>query len=595
MNRYPVWVRRRPWRGLPAVIASALLASIWASTGLPALPDPPSPFRDDTAAAGIDFRHQRGASDKKHLVETVGSGCALFDYDNDGWLDILLINGGLTPDTSAAGPVRHALYRNLANGRFREVTAQAGLEGNGSYGMGVAVGDYDNDGDRDVYITNFGPNGLYRNNGDGTFSEVTAKAGVGCSDWSTSAAFFDMDNDGDLDLYVTNYLETSFETSPHCELKNIRTYCYPGNYDGVADRLYENLGGGRFRDVSSAAGILNPEGKGLGVVAADFDDDGWMDLYVANDTVRNFHYQNNRQGGFEDMTLLSGTGYNEEANPEAGMGTDAADYDGDGLMDIVVTNYDMETNALYRNHQDWLFTDERASSGVTRGDQFLLGFGTGFLDFDNDGDQDLLVVNGHVLDNVEQVQFGFRYAQPDMLLENRQGVFSEHKGFSRQAGLEPRVGRGSCFGDLDNDGDLDILVNNCGGRPHLLMNQVGSRRNWILLNLVGSPGNRDGVGARIEVTTAAGRQVDQVTGGGGYLGASDLRAHFGLGDADRIQSLRIRWPGGTEEVYRDLSANRILTIREGAGKVEDSTRERGRPARTESGTAVEVGGGACQP
>lgn len=595
MNRYPFWVRRRPWRGLPAVIASALLASIWASTGLPALPDPPSPFRDDTAAAGIDFRHQRGASDKKHLVETVGSGCALFDYDNDGWLDILLINGGLTPDTSAAGPVRHALYRNLANGRFREVTAQAGLEGNGSYGMGVAVGDYDNDGDRDVYITNFGPNGLYRNNGDGTFSEVTAKAGVGCSDWSTSAAFFDMDNDGDLDLYVTNYLETSFETSPHCELKNIRTYCYPGNYDGVADRLYENLGGGRFRDVSSAAGILNPEGKGLGVVAADFDDDGWMDLYVANDTVRNFHYQNNRQGGFEDMTLLSGTGYNEEANPEAGMGTDAADYDGDGLMDIVVTNYDMETNALYRNHQDWLFTDERASSGVTRGDQFLLGFGTGFLDFDNDGDQDLLVVNGHVLDNVEQVQFGFRYAQPDMLLENRQGVFSEHKGFSRQAGLEPRVGRGSCFGDLDNDGDLDILVNNCGGRPHLLMNQVGSRRNWILLNLVGSPGNRDGVGARIEVTTAAGRQVDQVTGGGGYLGASDLRAHFGLGDADRIQSLRIRWPGGTEEVYRDLSANRILTIREGAGKVEDSTRERGRPARTESGIAVEVGGGACQP
>ncbi len=568
MGRLPNFIPGLRRRGRLAVVAAAILAFVWGGAGLPALSDPPSPFRDDTAAAGIDFRHQRGASDKKHLVETVGSGCALFDYDNDGWLDILLINGGLTPDTSAAGPVRHALYRNLANGRFQEVTAQAGLEGNGSYGMGVAVGDYDNDGDRDVYITNFGPNALFRNNGDGTLSDVTAKAGVGCSDWSTSAAFFDMDNDGDLDLYVTNYLETSFETSPHCELKNIRTYCYPGNYDGVADRLYENLGGGRFRDVSSAAGILNPEGKGLGVVAADFDDDGWVDLYVANDTVRNFHYQNNRQGGFEDMTLLSGTGYNEEANAEAGMGTDAADYDGDGLMDIIVTNYDMETNALYRNHQDWLFTDERASSGVTRGDQFLLGFGTGFLDFDNDGDQDLLVVNGHVLDNVEQVQFGFRYAQPDMLLENRQGVFSEHEGFSRQAGLEPRVGRGSCFGDLDNDGDLDILVNNCGGRPHLLLNQVGSRRNWILLNLVGSRGNRDGVGARIEVTTAAGRQVDQVTGGGGYLGASDLRAHFGLGDADRIQSLRVRWPGGTEETYRDLGANRILTIREGAGKVE---------------------------
>ena len=559
---------RRHWGSVLTVVTPAMVALGWVFPHLLSSQSLRSPFADRTSAVGIDFRHQRGASDQKHLVETVGSGCALFDYDNDGWLDILLINGGLTPESTATGPVRHALYRNLGNGRFKEVTAKAGLGGNGAFGMGVAVGDVDNDGDRDVYVTNFGANGLYRNNGDGTFSDVTAKAGVGGSDWSTSAAFFDMENDGDLDLYVTNYLETSFETNPLCELKNIRTYCYPGHYDGVGDRLYQNLGGGRFRDVSEASGILNPEGKGLGVVAADFDDDGWTDLYVANDTERNFHYRNNRQGGFEDMTLLSGTGYNEEANAEAGMGTDAADYDGDGLMDIVVTNYDMETNALYRNHQDWLFTDERASSGVTRGDRFLLGFGTGFFDFDNDGDQDLLVVNGHVLDNVEQVQFGFRYAQPDMLLENRQGTFEEHAGFSRQAGLEPRVGRGSCFGDLDNDGDLDILVNNCGGRPHLLLNRVGSRKNWILLNLIGSRGNRDGVGARIEVTTAAGRQVDQVMGGGGYLGASDLRVHFGLGAADRIQSLRIRWPGGAEEVFRDLDANRILSIREGAGKIE---------------------------
>ena len=373
------------------IVTPAMVALGWVSPQFLSSQNLRSPFTDGTVASGIEFQHQRGASDQKHLVETVGSGCALFDYDNDGWLDILMINGGLTPDSAAAGPVRHGLYRNLANGRFQEVTARAGLGGNGAFGMGVAVGDYDNDGDRDVYVTNFGPNGLYRNNGDGTFSDVTGKAGVGCSDWSTSAAFFDMENDGDLDLYVTNYVDTSFETNPLCELKNIRTYCYPGNYDGVADRLYQNLGGGRFRDVSAASGILNAEGKGLGVVAADFDDDGWTDLYVANDTVRNFHYRNNRQGGFEDMTLLSGTGYNEEANPEAGMGTDAADYDGDGLMDIVVTNYDMETNALYRNHQDWLFTDERASSGVTRGDQFLLGFGTGFFDFDNDGDQDLLV------------------------------------------------------------------------------------------------------------------------------------------------------------------------------------------------------------
>ena len=344
VNRYPVWVRRRPWRGLPAVVGSALLASVWALFRIAGTAGPPHPpFATTGPAAGIDFRHQRGASDKKHLVETVGSGCALFDYDNDGWLDILMINGGLTPDTSAAGPVRHALYRNLGNGRFREVTAKAGLEGNGSYGMGVAVGrlrQRRRPGRLHHQLrtqwalsqqTGTGPSATSRPRPASAVQ--TGAPAPPCSTW---------DNDGDLDLYVTNYLETSFETSPHCELKNIRTYCYPGHYDGVGDRLYQNLGGGRFRDVSEASGILNPEGKGLGVVAADFDDDGWMDLYVANDTVRNFHYQNNRRGGFEDMTLLSGTGYNEEANPEAGMGTDAADYDGDGLMDIVVTNYDME-------------------------------------------------------------------------------------------------------------------------------------------------------------------------------------------------------------------------------------------------------------
>lgn len=528
----------------------------------------PSLFIDGTVGAGIEFQHQRGASDQKHLVETVGSGCALFDYNKDGWLDILLINGGLTPDSPVAGPVTHALYRNLSNGRFEEVASKAGLTGNGSFGMGVAVGDYDNDGYRDVYITNFGPNVLYHNNGDGTFTDVTAKAGVGCSDWSTSAAFFDLDNDLDLDLYVVNYVETTFETNPLCKLKNIRTYCYPGNYLGVADRLYKNLGDGRFQDVSSQSGILNAEGKGLGVVTADFDNDGWMDLYVANDTVRNFLYQNNQRGGFEDMTILSGTGYNEEAKAEAGMGTDAADYDADGLMDIIVTNYDMETNALYRNQSDWLFTDERAAAGITRGDHFLLGFGTGFFDFDNDGDQDLLIVNGHVLDNIDQVQSGFSYAQPDVLLENRGGKFVENHVFFRDASRAPRVGRGACFGDLDNDGDLDILVNNCGGKPHLLLNQVGNKKNWILLNLIGTRSNRDAVGTRITVTTTGGRQTDQITGGGSYLSASDFRVHFGLGHSEKIKNIKIEWPSGTEEIYQDIDTNQILSITEGAGKIE---------------------------
>ncbi|MFN8007723.1 MAG: CRTAC1 family protein [Terriglobia bacterium] len=523
----------------------------------------PSPFLDATASSGIQFKHQRGASDKKHLIETMGSGCAFLDYDSDGLLDILLINGGATPDSPPVVLHGHALYRNLGHGEFKDVTAQSGIKGNGAYGTGVAVGDYDNDGYPDVYITNFGPNILYHNNGDGTFSDVTETAGVGDPGWSSSAAFFDFDNDGYLDLYVANYVSYRYDANPDCTERNIRSYCHPRFFRDVPGKLYRNLGNGRFQDVSESSGIAHLAGKSLGVVAADFDGDGWMDLYVTNDTTRNFLLKNNGDGTFSDVTLMSGTGYNAEGEAEASMGVDAGDYDGDGLLDLVVTNYDLETNALYHNEGKFQFNDQRWPSGVAKADHRFLGFGTGFIDFDNDGDLDLFIVNGHVLDNIEQLREGFTYAQPNQLLENRGGTFFENLEFLRYSSLSPKVGRGAAFGDVDNDGDLDVLISNSGQEPTLLLNQVGKKRNWVLLKLIGTRSNRDAVGAKITVTTENLSQTDQITGGGSYLSASDLRAHFGLGNAEMIKTLKIRWPSGAEDVFRDIKANQILSIREG--------------------------------
>jgi enediyne biosynthesis protein E4 len=528
--------------------------------------EPSSPFLDETDAAGITFEHQRGASSKKHLVETQGSGCALFDYDADGWLDILLINGGSTPDSPPFDLRGHALYHNRANGTFQEVTAESGLKGSGAYGMGVAVGDYDNDGYPDVYLTNFGPNILYHNNGDGTFTDVSSTAGVSGSGWSTSAAFFDFDNDGNLDLFVTRYVDYSYEKNLVCSEMNIRSYCHPKNFAGVSSKLYRNLGQGHFQDVSERSGIANAEGKGLGVVAADFDSDGWMDIYVANDTTRNFLYRNNRDGTFSDVTLTSGTGYNIEGEAEAGMGTDAGDYDGDGLLDIFVTNYDLETNALYHNEGGWLFSDDRWPSGLAKTDHLFLGFGAGFVDFDNDGDQDLFLVNGHVLDNADLIRDDIRYLEPAQLLENKNAKFFENIPFQRYASLSPKVGRGATFGDIDNDGDLDILVNNSGQKATLLVNPAERKGNWILLKLIGVKSNRDAVGARITVTTEHSTLVSQVRGGRSYLSASDIRVHFGLGNSKLIKSLKIRWPSGAEDAFQNLRANQILSIKEGVTK-----------------------------
>ena len=513
---------------------------------------------------GIDFRHQNGASAQKHLVETMGSGCALLDYDGDGRLDVLLINGGRTPDSPRFEPGPHALYRNLGGGRLEEVTPEAGLEAPSDYGMGVAVGDYDNDGDPDLYLTNFGPNRLFRNNGDGTFSDVTRGAGVAGAEWSTGAAFFDYDRDGAPDLYVVNYLDATFERNPPCEMKGIRAYCHPRHYAGVADRLYRNLGGGRFRDVSRSSGILNPEGKGLGVVAADFDQDGWVDLYVANDSVRNLLLKNSGDGTFADVTLLSGTGYNSQAQAEAGMGVDAADYDGDRLLDIFVTNYDLETNALYRYQGNWMFGDERWRSGLARKDRFLLGFGAGFLDFDNDGDQDLLVVNGHVVDNIERIQPDLSHPQPDQLFETGADDSLEHEPFYRWSAGQPRVGRGAALGDIDNDGGHR--------RPHQqLRSRAGpahqpGRRPQQLDTAPLDRGDRQQPRRRRDpLDPRHGRRAaDRPDHGRGKLSVGRRSAcPFRIGEVARVEEIRIRWPSGKEEILRDIPANRILQVTEG--------------------------------
>jgi hypothetical protein len=530
--------------------------------------DLPSPFLDRTHEAGIRFHHQRGASAEKHLVETMGSGCALFDYDQDGWLDVLLINGGITPDSPPVKDKGHSLFRNLGGGRFEDVSARAGITSNGAYGMGVAIGDYNNDGYPDVFVTNFGPNLLFRNNGDGTFTDVTREAGTTGSGWSTSAAFLDFDKDGFLDLFVTRYLDYSYQSKLHCAEKGIHSYCHPRHFSGLTNKLYRNLGDGRFLDVSEASGLAKTVGKGLGVVAADFDGDGWTDLYVANDGVRNFLYKNNGDGTFRDMTFVSGTGYNSEGEAEAGMGVDVGDYNGDGLMDLVVTNYDLETNALYRNEGGWLFSDERWQAGIAQPGLELLGFGVGFLDFDNDGDQDLLVVNGHVLDNIELIRDNLHYAEPMQLFENRGGRFLEHLAFSHYAAKSPRVGRGAGFGDIDNDGDVDVLISNSGEEPTLLVNQTDGKKNWILIKLVGTRSNRDAVGAMVSVTTEQGTRFAQVIGGRSYLSASDLRLPFGLGDSKAIPQLKVKWPSGSVEMFENVRINQVMTITEGTKRID---------------------------
>ncbi|MEP6917541.1 MAG: CRTAC1 family protein [Acidobacteriota bacterium] len=523
--------------------------------------DSPGRFVDVTAASGISFVHQSGASSDKFMVETFGSGVAWLDYDNDGFADLYFVNG-------APGSA-NALYHNNHDGTFTDVTQQAGVSGagagKGAYKTGVAVGDYDNNGYLDLYVTALGLNLLYRNNGDGTFTDVTAAAGVAglAREWSTSTGFLDFDRDGKLDLYVVNYLDYRLDDNPYCgqRKEGYRMHCLPTLFDGTADRLFHNNGDGTFTDVSRQAGIASPAGKGLGVAFCDFDRDGNTDIYVANDMVRNFLYRNNGDGTFQDVAYGAGVGFDGSGKPQAGMGTDCADYNGDGRPDIFVTNFAEELNTLYENRGEGVFEDVTVKAGLSSG--FVpLGFGTKMFDFDNDGDLDLYVTNGHVIDNVKLYQPSLTYAQKDLLYENVGGKFRDVSLQSGPALQVDRVGRGLAVADFDNDGRLDVVITSVGQRPVLLRNQGADDNHWITIRAKGRTSNRFGLGATVQVQTSAGRQVREVNNVASYLSSNDIRVHFGLGAAKIIQQIDVHWPSGTTQVLKDVAIDRLLDIEE---------------------------------
>jgi enediyne biosynthesis protein E4 len=542
----------------PFVFLLALLIVL--TPGLHATQSPPIQFADVTAKAGITFVHSSAATPEKYMFETFGSGVAWIDYDNDTFPDLFFVNGA--PGSS------NALYHNNKNGTFTDVTARAGVAGGGSkvYRTGAAVGDYDNDGDLDLYVTAFGPDTLYRNNGDGTFADVTTTAGVAgpVDEWSTSSGFFDFDRDGDLDLFVVTYLDYKTRDNPYCGQRGEgrRMYCHPTMFDGMADRLYQNNGNGTFTDISQQAGIANPAGKGLGVVFCDFDRDGDTDVYVANDTVRNFLYRNDGAGKFTDVAYGAGVGFDPNGKPRAGMGVDCADVDGNGFPDIVVTNFSEEYDALFMNGGKGVFEDDAVKAGLGSG--FLsLGFGAKFYDADNDGDLDLHITNGHVIDNVSMYQPKLTYAQKDELYENtgaRKFVdVAERAGAALQV---PRVGRGLAVADFDNDGALDVAITSVG-RPAVVLRNAGARQgHWISLRAQGSKSNSFGLGATVEVHTAEGVQVREISNVASYLSSNDVRLHVGLGSSKVAQRIEIRWPSGTKQTLTDVPANQVLLVKE---------------------------------
>lgn len=553
---------RKRWSFLNLALLLALpLCSLTASFSKGATKAFPIQFVDAALAAKITFKHENGASKEKLLVETMGSGVAWLDYDNDGFLDLYFVNGA---NLSAGKPSPgNVLLRNTGKGTFIDVTKAAGVAGNGGFGMGVAAGDYDHDGFLDLYVTGYGSNILYHNNGNGTFTDVTTKAGVRGGGWSSSAGFFDFDRDGNLDLYVVRYLDYNVKENLYCgfQKEGYRSYCDPRNFDGVPDLLYRNNGNGTFADVSKKAGIANPAGKGLGVAFGDFDNDGWADIFVANDTVRNFLYRNNGDGTFADLGYSAGAGYDPNGKARAGMGTEFADFDGDGWLDIFVTNYSEEFNALFRNLGDLNF--EEVTEQVGLGSGFLsLGFGAKLFDFDNDGDTDIYVTNGHVIDNVQLYNPRLSYMQKDLLYLNEKGRFRDVSAESGPALNIKHVGRGAATGDFDNDGDLDIVVSNCGQPPNLMRNDGGNKNHWIAIKARGKESNSFGVGARIKVETRNGTQIKEIYSAGSYLSSSDLRLYFGLGSESKVKQIDILWPSGKKQTLNDVAADQTVLLDE---------------------------------
>ena len=541
-------------------------------------PTPPRPsgaieFSDVTTEAGIRFNHNSGAFGKKYLPETIGSGGAFLDYDNDGWQDILLVNSMDWPENKKRRSFP-ALYHNNKDGTFTDVTAQSGL-GIEMYGIGVAAADYDNDGNIDIYITCVGPNRLFRNAGGGKFVDVTARAGVGDPGFSTAAAWFDYDNDGRLDLFVGNYVDWSTQTDQHCSLdgKN-KSYCTPQTYKGQSATLYHNRGNGSFENVTERAGMNDPAGKTLGVALLDYDDDGWMDLFVANDTEPNKLYRNNRNGTFTDNGVIAGVAFSQAGTARAGMGVDAADYDGSGRQSVVIGNFTNESIALYHNDGSGLFTDDAPASGIGKMSAQSLTFACFFFDYNLDGLLDIFAANGHVSDDISVVQPTVKYAQPPHLFHNKgKKKFEEVTARLGRALNRAIVGRGAAYGDYDNDGDLDLLLTANNGPARLLRNENANQNDLLRLRTVGAKANRDGIGAKVLLKTSKGRSLfATVRTGSSYISQSELPLTFGLGKPEEgvTLTLEISWPGGQKDRIPDIKPNQSIVVQEGKGVISSA-------------------------
>jgi hypothetical protein len=531
----------------------------------------PALFEDVTTKSGIRFKHESSRTSQKYLPESMGAGVAMFDYDNDGWLDLFFVNGaklqdpmprGASPDKSDPR-YWNRLYRNNRDGTFTDVTEKAGLQGR-LYGMGVATGDYDNDGNVDLLVTNLGGNILYHNNGDGSFTDVTAQAGVGGSGWCTGACFVDYDRDGRLDLIVSRYAQWDFTLDIYCgeHRPGYRSYCHPDQFEPITHLVFHNNGDGTFTDVSKKCGLAGFPGKGLGIAIDDFDGDGWPDIFVANDSVAEQLFRNNHDGTFAEVALLSGLAYDQNGHAFAGMGSDFGDYNNTGWPSVFVNALANQKYKLFRNHKG-TFDDVTDSIGLGAPTMSHSGWGAKWVDYDNDGWLDLFIAQGHVMDNIQLTEPTLRYLEPPLLLKNEQGRFSNVSSRSGSVFTTPIAARGSAFGDLDNAGLVDVAINCNDGKAIVLRNHSANGNHWLTLNLIGVFSNRDAIGSKIRLVTDSGQQQTRfVSTAGSYISASDKRAHFGLGPSKKIQLIEITWPSGIVQRIESVSVDQILTVKE---------------------------------
>jgi len=549
-----------------ALAALALTAAAPARKAAAPAPSPGLRFTDITASSGVRFTHNSGRSGKKYLPETMGSGVALFDADGDGWLDVLLINSrDWQPGKRKSLP---GLYRNNHNGTFTDVTRGSGLDIE-TYGMGVAVADYDNDGREDVYITSLDGDRLFHNEGSGKFKDVTAAAGIRNANFGTSAAWLDYDRDGKADLFVGNYVQWSKEKDLWCSLDGAtKSYCTPESYKGAAAKLYHNLGGGRFEDVSQKAGVADPNSKSLGVTILDYNGDGWPDVFVANDTQPNKLYRNQRNGTFVDEAVAAGVAFSEEGTARGAMGVDAADYDRSGRPHLLVGNFTNEMLALYHNEGNGVFVDEAPSSSVGQASLLTLTFGAFFFDYDLDGLPDILAANGHLEEEINRVQPKVTYKQPPLLFRNLgKGKFQSVAPSLGPDLARPIVARGAAYGDLDNDGDLDVVITTNHGPAYVFRNDGGNRNHWLRVRTVGTKSSRDGLGAVVRVTSASGKQWTMVRSGSSYCSQSQMAPTFGLGADKLVQTLEVEWPSGVKQRFANVPVDQVVTVEESRGIV----------------------------